>query len=132
MPKSDKDIGTAQGIAPADAALRALLTQAIRRCPKSRQQIADELGARLGQRITVYMLNDFTSESKKPARFPACFIAPLCEVIGSDDLQRFVLSERLRRLLDFAERELAAIRSDRERRHLGEELLGEEATDPRA
>lgn len=132
MPKPEENIGTARDATASDGDLRALLTQAIRRCSKSRQQIADELSVLLGQRITVYMLNDFTSESKKPARFPACFIAPLCEVIGSDELQRFVLSERLRRLLDFAERELASIRSERERKRLGEELLGEATRDTRA
>ena len=126
MPKSSENLGSQAGSAAAlDSGLRSLLTEIFRRCPKSRQQVADELSSLLGQRITVYMLNDFTSESKKPARFPACFVAPLCEIIGSDELARFVISDRLRRLLDFAERELAAVRGDRERRRITEELLSE-------
>jgi hypothetical protein len=124
MPKMPENFGSLERAAEdcADSALRSLLTEIIRHCPKSRQQIADELSSRLGLRVTVHMLNDFTSEGKKPARFPACFVASLCEIVGSDELQRFILSERLRKLLDFAEREVAARLEQRNREALLEDL----------
>ena len=132
MPKSPESFGSPQRAAEdcADTALRSLLTEIIRHCSKSRQQIADELSNRLRLRVTVHMLNDFTSEGKKPARFPACFIAPLCEIVGSDDLQRFVMSARLLKLIALGERELAASRDDRERQRLREELLNETPIEP--
>ncbi len=124
MPKLVEKIGSPRQIEEpdADAKLRHLVADMIRRCPKKRAQVAEELSTRLGQRITEHMLNDFTSEGKKPARFPACFIAPFCEIVGSDELQRFVMSERLRKLLDFAEREVIARRGERDREALLEEL----------
>jgi hypothetical protein len=118
MPESIENTGTA------DNQLRKLLTDIIRDCPKKRLQIAEELSELLGQSVTVHMLNDFTSESKKPARFPALFILPLCQVVGDDRLQRHVMGNRLRMLVEFAERELAASRDEFERTRLRNELLG--------
>ena len=100
----------------ADSALRNLVTQAIRGCPKSREQVADELSIRLGQRVSIHMLNDFSSQAKKSARFPGSFIEPFCAIAGDDRLQRLVMGPRLRRLVEFAEHELA-------RECLGRELL---------
>lgn len=116
MPESNENLGTQ------DLRLRELLTQIIRQCPKKRTQIAEELSDSLGQRVTVHMLNDFTSESKKPARFPALFIVPFCRVTGDDRLQRFVMGPRLRKLVEFAERELAASQDEIERARLRSEL----------
>ncbi len=125
MPSLPEKTGTPrEQLCDPDSELRRLVTEMIRRCPKKRLQIAEELSAKLGHRVTEHMLNDFTSEGKKPARFPAYFIAPLCEIVGSDELQRFVMSDRLRKLLDFAEREVAAQREQRDRDALRDELLG--------
>ncbi len=125
MPSLPEKTGTPrEQLCDPDSELRRLVTEMIRRCPKKRLQIAEELSAKLGHRVTEHMLNDFTSEGKKPARFPAYFIAPLCEIVGNDELQRFVMSERLRKLVDFAEREVAAQREQRDRDALRDELLG--------
>lgn len=106
----------------ADAALRRTVTEIIRRSTKSRAQIAEELGKRMHQRVTEHILNDFTSERKKAARFPAAFIEAFCEITGDDKLQRLVMGERLRKLVEFAERELAASKEERERQRLRDEL----------
>jgi hypothetical protein len=79
------------------------MTATIRACRKSREEIAEELSARTGQRVTVAMLNDYSAESKKPARFPACFLQAFSEIVGSDALQLFVLSDRQRHLLELGE-----------------------------
>jgi hypothetical protein len=109
----------------ADSALRKLITDAIRRSPKKRLQIAEELTAILGIRITENMLNDFTSENKRGVRFPLLFSAALCEVLGDDSVGLFGLRPRIRSLVEFAERELAGFRDQREREALRESLLKE-------
>jgi hypothetical protein len=88
---------------PSDAALRKLITDIIRRCPKKREQIAEELSARLGQHITVHMLNAFTSDSNKWSRFPAAWLQAFSEVSGDDRLERYVISKRNRDVLEFGE-----------------------------
>jgi hypothetical protein len=87
----------------ADSALRMLLTAVIRAQSKSRQQICEELSTQVGQDITLFMLNDWTCDAKKPARFPAAFVQAFCNVTGSDELQRFLLSEKLVALLAIGE-----------------------------
>lgn len=89
-----------------DTVLRQLLTTLFRQCSKSRERIAEELSLHAGQLISKHMLDDWTAESKKPARFPAFLIQSFSEVTGSDQLQRWVMGPRLRKLLEFAEREL--------------------------
>src|SRR5262245_51896415 len=82
-----------------DANLRALTTELIRHCPKSRAEIADEMSALLEQRVTVSMLNDYTSDAKKAARFPACFVRALCEATGDESLlDSLETAQRLRHL----------------------------------
>jgi hypothetical protein len=102
MPKNREIIGTQ------DRELRQLLSFLIKQSQLSREQIADEMGKSLGQpnSITGYMLNDWTSEYHKGARFPALFIKPFCDAIGSDRLQRWAAGPRLRKLIEFAERHL--------------------------
>ena len=87
-----------------DSGLRRLLTQAIRSCPLSRVEICEALTRRLGLKVTPFMLDSYTAESKKPARFPAAFVAAFCEVTGSDQLQRHLLGARLRELLELGDR----------------------------
>jgi hypothetical protein len=129
MPKLPRKIGNERQLHD-DTALRTLLTTVLRDyCnahQKSREQVCDALKASLGQGITVFMLNDWTSESKKPARFPASFIEAFCEVTGDSRLQRYVMGPRLRRLVEFAERDLAAAKDERERQRMRARLLREE------
>jgi len=103
MPKLRPKIGNHEQLNQ-DTALRLLLTKVLRSCPKSRDEICDEISARLNQHITIHMLNDWTSEAKKPARFPASLVEAFCEVTGNDAVQRYLLGVRLRELLGLGER----------------------------
>lgn len=111
-----------------DSALRKLVTEMIRGCPKKREQIAEELSQRLGQHITVHILNSYTSESNKSSRFPALWLEAFSEIVGDDRLERYVLSQRNREVLEFGEvaqkvltsaarKGLAALRVSRKRKH---------------
>jgi hypothetical protein len=75
------------------------------------------------QPISERMLNDWTAESKKPARFPAIFIKAFCDVTGSDELQRFFMSPRDLKLVEFAERELTAAKDQRDRQRIAARLF---------
>jgi len=97
----DDEIGKQE--AP-DSALRRLLTASIKRSRKTHAEIAAEMTLHTGQRISKRMVDDWTAESKKPARFPAAFIVAFCEVTGDDRLQRFLMSPRHRELLELGER----------------------------
>jgi hypothetical protein len=87
---------------PEDA-VRNLITGLIRRSTMSRIEIVEKLSLHVGRKISKRMLDDWTAESKKRARFPACFVQVFCEVIKDDRLQRHLLSERLRKLLSVGE-----------------------------
>jgi len=97
----DDEIGKQE--AP-DSALRRLLTASIKRSGKTHAKIAGEMTLHTRQRISKRMVDDWTAQSKKPARFPAAFVVAFCEVTGSDELQRHLLSARLRELLEVGDR----------------------------
>src|SRR5947209_650534 len=108
-----------------DLSVRHLISAAIEKSGKERRQIALEMEDILGQHVTFRMLNDFSAECKKAARFPAAWVDAFCRVTGDDRLGRFIIGERLRSLVAFAEREIAATRDERERRAIREGLAGE-------
>jgi hypothetical protein len=110
-----------------DSRLRDLITKAIKRNPKSRTQIADALTAMLGIRVTTFMLNDFTSATKKGVRFPLLFSAALCEVLDDDEIGLFAVRPRIKQLIQFAECELAGLHAKRELDALRERLLLDES-----
>jgi hypothetical protein len=66
-----------------DAVARAILSDAIKQSAHSRDQIADRMSFLLGSRITVSMLNNFTSESKDRHRWPFAWTRAFC--IAADD-----------------------------------------------
>jgi hypothetical protein len=103
--------------------LRSLIAEMIRQSGKSRAQIVEQMSDRLGYPVSLHTLNDCTSQGKVIARFPAEWIRSFDEVLGSDRLERFIISPRLLRLIEYAERELNAFSDERERRALREELL---------
>jgi hypothetical protein len=102
MPKSKERIGLE------DSELRQLLSFLIKQSRTSRDQIADEMSKALGKPgcISRHMLDDWTSECHKSARFPAFFIKLFCDAIGSDQLQRWAAGPRLHKLIELAERQL--------------------------
>jgi hypothetical protein len=108
-----------------DAALRHLLSDIFTSFSVKRYQLAEELSNRAGRRISCSMLNAFAAPSNETARFPAALIVHLCDITGDDRLQRFVMGPRLRKLVEFAERELHGCRDQREREALRESLLQE-------
>ena len=69
-----------------DAMVRRTISQAIRDCSKSREQIADEMTEILGVRVTVSMLNDFTASAKRLCRWPAAWDRAFCAVTGDHEL----------------------------------------------
>ena len=90
MPEIKQKNGTAQRQIPQQAPLpasfdldhqiRILITDAIKRSPKKRQQIAEEMTNLLGRSVTAQMLMDYTAESRKQYHFPAAWIPAFCEV----------------------------------------------------
>lgn len=111
-----------------DSQLRSLLSAAIKRSPLKREVIAEELTNRLGIRVTLAMLNDYTATNRKAVRFPLLFSAALCEVLDDDSIGLFGVRPRIRRLVEFAEAELQGIRSMRDLDALRESLLQEKHT----
>jgi hypothetical protein len=98
-----------------DLAVRQLLTDALRSCPLSRQQVAEEMSRILGCAVTLSMINDFTASSRNqekrkfPIRFPAAWVGAFCAATGDDRLRRYLLGDHLGTLLDLGERAFAAI-----------------------
>lgn len=87
-------------------AIRHLVSAALDRSGMSRAEVAVELTNQVGERVTEAMLNDWSSQSKRRLRFPAAFVPAFCQVTGTDELARFLLTPRLRRLLALAEQKL--------------------------
>lgn len=72
-----------------DAAfVRDSITSAIKRCAKSREQVADEMSANLGVRVPERMITAFTAQSKEFHRWPAAFDIAFCEVVGNYSILR--------------------------------------------
>lgn len=72
-----------------------LFALAIRKSGLTREQIAPALSERVGIRITVGMLNDYTATSKVHTRLPVTFLDALCEVLRDSSLHEFAAGESL-------------------------------------
>lgn len=120
-----RESGNSTQPADADSAVRALIAKAIKSSPMSRQQIAEAMSLRLGRRVTSFMLDDYTAQTKSAARFPLAWTAIFCEVVGDDSPQRAMLGPRLQRLLALAEAELAQAEEQRRIEALRAQLLSE-------
>lgn len=66
--------------------IRAILTEVIRACGKSRIQIAEEMSYLVGREVTERMLNGFTAESREDYRWPAELDRAFCTVTGDTRL----------------------------------------------
>lgn len=80
---------------PDGLAVRRAVKLAIRASPRSREQICQELSARIGRQVTVRMLDDFTAPSKGGARFPAAWVAAFCEATVDRRLQRLLVDPEI-------------------------------------
>ncbi len=111
--------GTAGHEECTDAALRSVIAAAIRKSKgKSRAQIAEELGKRVGRNLTLRMLDDYTAKSKPSARFPAAWIEDFCDATGDDELRTFFLSVHQKHLLKIGEQaEQLVSAASRKRKH---------------
>lgn len=74
-----------------NARLQAAIREAVKRAPKSRETIADEMTDLVGQGITVHQINNWTAESH-PHRIPAELLPAFCMSTGSMEPMR-VLAE---------------------------------------
>lgn len=68
--------------------VRGVLIEAIRKCGKSRAQIADEISRSTGRDLTEISLNKFTAESRTDYRWPAELDRAFCAATGDDTLLR--------------------------------------------
>lgn len=69
-----------------DLVIRATLAESIKRCPKKRAQIAEEMTAAVGTRISEAMLNAYTSASHDRYRWPLAWTCEFCKITGSNRL----------------------------------------------
>lgn len=68
--------------------VRAALVEAIRRCGKSRELLADEMSMLTGTEITVRRINAFTAESREDYRFPSELARAFCVATRDFTLMR--------------------------------------------
>jgi hypothetical protein len=115
-PNLDQNTGTHAARSDATSTVRHLIADIIRRCPKSRVQIAEQMAARLGRKITVFMLNDFSAPGKCRVNFPAEWVAVFTEVTGDDRLQRHLAGPALQKYILFAEQDIASILREQSRK----------------
>jgi hypothetical protein len=93
---------------------------------KSRELIAQRMTADLHWEITASMLDNFAAGGKITARFPASLVSAFCEACSDDRLRLELMGARLRKLVEFAQRSLAAAHGRKELRRLLDELFDEE------
>ena len=65
-----------------DRRFREALSEALKRCPLSRWQVAARMSELTGCDITKAQLDSWTSESKEFHRFPAIYLPAFCEATG--------------------------------------------------
>lgn len=68
-----------------DTTFRGAISEALKRCPRSRWEVAGRMSELTGQEITKSMLDSWTAESKDQHRFPAIFLPAFCEAAGCSD-----------------------------------------------
>ena len=118
--------GTGGSRADHDLKLRTLIADILHGCPKSRDQIADEMSAITGRKITKQMLDGYVAPSKDAARFPAAFVPAFCKATGDDRLLRLLLTPQMLTLIEIVEREVTAAQQTREAQVLRGQLVIQE------
>jgi hypothetical protein len=109
-----------------DRQFRELVSEALRRCPLSRYEVAGIMSKLTDTDITKSMIDSWTAESKVQNRFPAVFLPAFCEAVGwSEPLKMlgsligvFVLPgpEALRAEIRRIEEEISAKQAERRKR----------------
>ena len=73
-----------------------VLSKVLRRCRKSRVQIAGEVSAMTGVSVTKGMLDDWCREGKIRLRFPLSLVWAICEITDNDELALVAMRDSLR------------------------------------
>lgn len=73
--------------------VKALIGEALKRCPLSRFQVAARMSELLGVEVTKWMLDAWTAESKEYHRFPAEYLPAFCRITGSYELLRLLVEK---------------------------------------
>lgn len=76
-----------------------VLSDALKKCPKSRYEVAAEMSELTGQDISKAMLDAWTAESKTPWRFPFEFAAAFEAACATTCLQELLGRKRGSRIL---------------------------------
>lgn len=80
--QNDKPVPKQIGSFNIDREFREAISEALRRSPLSRYQIAARMSELTDTDITKTMLDSWTAESKVQNRFPAVFLSAFCEAVG--------------------------------------------------
>jgi hypothetical protein len=65
-----------------DSIVRGAVAEAIRKSPKSREVIAEEISELTGRTVTLQMVNGWTGESQQSHSFPFRLLRAFCHVTG--------------------------------------------------
>jgi hypothetical protein len=68
-----------------DTTFREAISEALKRCPRSRWEVAGRMSELTGTDISKSMLDSWTSEAKENHRFPAIFLPAFCEAVGCSE-----------------------------------------------
>ena len=84
----------------------------------SRKELARSMTEFLSWEVTPSMLDNFSSGAKVTARFPASLVSAFCDACHDDRLRFELMGPRLRHLVTFAEKVVAAAHNRRQLRDL--------------
>lgn len=73
-----------------DAAIREMVSEALKRTEKSRYQVAAEMSRLLGREITKAMLDSWSAESKENHRFPVAYLTAFEVATGDKAILRLL------------------------------------------
>lgn len=73
-----------------DARVRRAITNSVKKCPKTREQVAEEMQRSTGKKVTLRMLNAYTGEANELHRFPAEWIPAFCSSTRTFALLRLI------------------------------------------
>jgi len=96
----------APGTCADETTIRALVTDAIRRSGKSREVIAEEMSCLTGDRVTVRMLNSYSSAAAEQHRFPVQYVRAFCHATHDWKLLHCIAERGGFRLIGPAEEQL--------------------------
>ena len=112
-----------------DALIRGLVTEAISKCPKSRDQIAEEMCALTAGKITARMLDAYTSQAREQHRFPIAFAPAFCRAVDDCRVVEVVAQRLGMRLIDDRDAQLLELgRQYLAQKHAAEKMAQIEAS----